>query len=234
MILYLKKILAPYVYPIIKNSFSSSGEDRIVLYLFQSLKVDKPSYLDLGANHPLNGNNTFLFYKDGGKGVCVEAQPALCRLIKSARPRDTCLNVAVGVNNSQDNVKFYVFDQVGVSTMDSEEADKRIKGGKEKLREIIEVPLLDINTIIKTNFKTYPEFLSVDIEGLDVQVIKSLDLESYPIPVICVEIVEYSTGYKKTSNSEVEDYLTDKGYFLYADTYINSIFVNLKWFNSFN
>ena len=46
-------------------SFSEVGEDLIVHYLFRSLKITNPTYLDIGTNHPIIGNNTYFFYLRG-------------------------------------------------------------------------------------------------------------------------------------------------------------------------
>ena len=76
------------------------------------------------------------------------------------------------------------------------------------------------------------DFLSIDIEGLDLDVLKSLDYEKYSIPVICAETCTFSETHIKPKDKSIEDFMLTKGYFLYADTYVNSIFVNENWFNS--
>ena len=61
-------ILESKIYP----SYSQAGEDQLVRYLFQSMGIANPTYLDIGANHPYICSNTFLFYSRGSKGVCIE------------------------------------------------------------------------------------------------------------------------------------------------------------------
>ena len=65
-----------------KVSYSQSGEDLIVDFIFQALKIDNPTYLDIGAHHPSFINNTFFFYEKGCVGVCVEPDPTLFEKIK--------------------------------------------------------------------------------------------------------------------------------------------------------
>jgi hypothetical protein len=60
-----------------KVSYSQSGEDVIVDFIFQILKIQKPSYLDVGAHHPSYLSNTYLFYQKGCQGVCIEPDPVL-------------------------------------------------------------------------------------------------------------------------------------------------------------
>ena len=90
--------------------------------------------------------------------------------------------------------------------------------------------MVNINTLIAENFDDYPDLLSIDIEGLDLAVLKSLDYEKYPLPVICVETCTYSENHIRPKDPTIADFLSGKGYEVYADTYINTIFVNKKWF----
>jgi hypothetical protein len=96
----------------------------------------------------------------------------------------------------------------------------------------VQVPLVNINRIIEENFKELPDFLSIDIEGLDLPVLKTLDFQRFPIPVICAETCQYSENHIKPKDKSIENFLVTKGYFAYADTYLNTFFVNEKWFYS--
>ena len=60
-----------------KKSYSQCGEDLIVRYIFDVLRIEHPSYLDIGAHHPFFLNNTALLYEEGSRGVNVEADPQL-------------------------------------------------------------------------------------------------------------------------------------------------------------
>lgn len=94
----IKKILNKYFGIYIKFSFSQAGEDLIIKFIIDSLKIKEFTYLDIGANHPYNMNNTYLLYSLGFSGVCIEPNPLYFKQIKSQRKRDICLNVGVGVN----------------------------------------------------------------------------------------------------------------------------------------
>ena len=67
---------------------------------------------------------------------------------------------------------------------------------------------------------------------MDYEVLKSLDYNKYPIPVICAETCAFSETHIKPKERMIEDLMLSKGYLVYADTYINTIFVNEKWFNT--
>lgn len=79
------------------------------------------------------------------------------------------------------------------------------------------MPLIHINDLIKQNFSRYPDFMSIDIEGLDFEVLKSLDFEIYPISVICVETCFYSESHIRPKDNRIIDFMLSKGYEIYAN-----------------
>ena len=234
MLSQIKRLIKKTVYsivppPYIPPSYSQAGEDAVLRFLFNDKKLKKISYLELGTNTPDFGNNTYLFYKYGFRGVCVEADKTLIPRIKKTRPGDKVLNVGVSISGEKE-ADFYIFDISGINTFDKEEAEKRAAFGTYKIKATVKVPLVNINTLIAENFDHYPDLLSIDIEGLDLAVLKSLDYEKYPLPVICVETCTYSENHIRPKDPTIGDFLLGKGYEVYADTYINTIFVNKKWF----
>jgi FkbM family methyltransferase len=227
-----KRILRPFIrtkIEYVSNTYSQAGEDTIVLSLFKSVGLEKPTYLDIGVYYPDQCSNTHLFYKYGSRGVCVEADKSLIPLIKELRPEDMILNVGIGIDEIRE-ADFYVFNDKGLSTFDKKEAEFRESLGTVKILEINKVPLRNINSVIREYFNSYPDFLSLDIEGLDLEVLKTLDFKAYPIPAIFVETCTYSESHLKPKNAAIFNFMMSVGYFVYADTYINTLFVNERWF----
>jgi FkbM family methyltransferase len=202
----------------------------VVDFLFQGVGI-QPLYLELGANHPKAGNNTYKFYRRGCHGVLVEADPSLIQAIRRVRNRDTVLNVGVGVDDSHSK-RFFIFECSGINTFDEKEAMDRDQNSSTKIKAVIDVPMMTVNKIISKYLPRMPDFLSIDIEGLDLDVLKTLDFELYPIPVICAETCLLSETHVKGKDHEIEKLLEKKGYFVYADTYVNTIFVHKEWFYS--
>jgi FkbM family methyltransferase len=211
------------------NSYSQAGEDVILSFLFADKKMNKVSYLDIGTSAPDLCNNTYLLYKKGNRGVCVEADNTLVQFIQKVRPGDKVINIGVAASD-QEEADFYIFDIKGLNTFDRDEAGRREACGTYKIKQVVKVPLISINKIVKENFTTFPDFLSIDIEGLDLVVLKSLDFNQFPIPVICVETCTYSENHIRPKDYSIAEFITSKGYEVYADTYINTIFVNTNWF----
>jgi FkbM family methyltransferase len=208
-----------------KASYAQAGEDIIVQYLFDSLKIEKPSYLEIGTNQPLVCNNTYNFYLKGSYGVCVEPDKNMVDHIKAMRPGNIVLNIGVGLSESSE-ATFYLFPAAvnGWSTFSKEEALIREKETKINF-STVKVPLKPVNKVIAEYFESYPNFISIDVEGLDLDILKSMDFEKYKPEVICVETVTF--GYLNNTEekiSTISEFMHSKGYFTYADTHINTIY----------
>jgi len=208
-----------------RPSFSQAGEDQVVRYLFEQLKIPKPTYLDIGANHPVVGNNTYYFYLRGCSGVCIEPDPFFFSLLKSHRPRD--IVIPAGVNTgASDRGDLYIFPHPysGWNTFLKEEAEERERQTGVRIKEKRLVQFIHINELMSKYFNKHPNFLSVDVEGLDLAILQSLDFTNHRPEVICVESVTFSMTNKENKITGPADFLQTKGYFLFADTHINSIF----------
>lgn len=224
---FVNKVLLPKSQLI----YAQSGEDIILSQLFFKMNISHPTYLDIGANHPSFISNTYYFYLRGSTGVCVEPNPDLYRKIKKLRPRDTVLNIGIGVGE-ETTADFYVFPKHadGLSTFSKSDAAywgeigmKQV--GRIEYEKIIQVPLQSINTVIANNFKQVPDFISIDVEGLDLQILQSIDFEAYAPPVLCVETLSYGEDQTEYKREDIIVFVKGKNYELYADTHINSIFL---------
>ncbi|HVD99663.1 MAG TPA: FkbM family methyltransferase [Cytophagaceae bacterium] len=226
----IRKIVFSFIAPPSINSYSQAGEDAVINFLFSDKKIKKITYLDLGTNIPDHGNNTFLFYTKQHRGVCVEADTTLIPSIRRARPEDRILNIGVS-SSGESSAEFYIFDCKAINTFDKQEAEARAAHGNYKIEQVVTIPLKTINQIIAEEFNSrYPDLLSIDVEGLDLSILKSLDFEKYPIPVVCAETCQYSENHIRPKDHSIEEFMKTKGYMVYADTYINTIFVNKDWF----
>jgi FkbM family methyltransferase len=179
----------------------------------------------VGTNHPLFLNNTYLFYKKGAQGVCVEPDSWLCKQIRQKRNRDVVLNMGVGENIGE--LDYYIMDVDTLNTFSKIDAEKYVCEGH-IIKGVSKVKINSINRIIADNFLGHPNLLSIDIEGLDLLVLKSLDFLQYRPEIICAETLTYSRDGHEKKIQEIFDLLLEKGYFVYADTYINTIFVDKK------
>lgn len=211
-----------------RPSFAQVGEDSILYYLFQSVGVNNISYLDIGTNHPIYGNNTYAFYLYGSRGVCVEPDPFLYKQIVARRKNDICLNVGIGLTE-QVEADFYVFPNSGWNTFSQEEATLRASSGM-PYSKVLKVPLKNINDIIAANFSATPDVISIDVEGLDFDILKSLDFSKHAPKVLVIETLRFGATHKATKYTDIINFVCDQGYFVYADTYVNTIFCQNNFF----
>lgn len=208
-----------------KTSYAQAGEDIIVDFIFDSLKIRDMSYLDIGANHPWQLSNTYYFYQKGFRGVCVEPDFELCELIRRHRPEDICLNIGVGLDNKT-SADFYVMDPHTLSTFSKRETEVYQQHYPwTKVVEIKKIKLSPINEIIKQHLPK-PNFISIDTEGLDFAILKSLNFTQTRPEVVCVETAVYEGSNLLRKSQELIKFMAHQDYFVYADTFTNTIFVD--------
>ena len=211
-----------------KVSYSQCGEDLIIDFIFTTLKIESPTYLDLGAHHPYYLSNTAFFYLKNSFGVSVEPDPDLFKLIKNERPNEISLNVGVGIEGSE-VADFYIMNIPTLNTFSKSEAERYASYPGKSIKEVIKLPLLTVNQIIQSNFKgKAPNFVSLDVEGMDFEIVNSFEFDKYRPEVFCIETLTYTEDNTERKLNNIIEYMLNKDYFLYADTYINSIFVDKK------
>lgn len=196
-------------------------EDLIIAAIFGQIGIEKPTYIDLGANHPFLISNTALFYRNGCRGINIEANPILIAEFEKERPDDINLNIGIGMKEGI--LPFYKFDETsGRNTFSKEEADS-VSSDNFKIREVVELPVVTLKSIIEEYCQNiFPDFLDCDIEGLDYNVLSDYDLKSNGPKVICVEVREGDI-------EEFDSMLSGKGYFKYCRMGENNIYVQNKY-----
>lgn len=210
--------------PWVKKSYSQSGEDLIIKFLFDNLNIEKPSYLDIGAHHPFYINNTALFHELGSTGINIEPDPTLFKAFPKHRKDDINLNIGIGTEES--NADFYIISSPTLNTFSKTEAEKYKEEGNYSITDVINVPINTLENILnKYNDGKFPDFLTLDAEGIDELIIKSIDYKNNYPTIICVETISFSTSGKGVKNIKLIDYITAHGFMVYADTNINTIFV---------
>lgn len=202
--------------------FGQFGEDRIMLpYLEES----KGFFIDIGAGRPVRGSNTYKLYLRGWNGICVDPISINARLFKALRPGDQFLNVLIGSKNSV--IDFWEFVPYGYSTVVESVAEKlkNQKGVKfiSRKKKIVK-PLSDIVPFVSP---LDASMLSVDVEGFDLEVLKSNNWEIFRPRVICVE--EWESIRLDSSESEIDVFLLSLNYERVTDSTISKIYVEKSY-----
>ncbi|HZX36132.1 MAG TPA: FkbM family methyltransferase [Thermodesulfobacteriota bacterium] len=213
-----------------KISYSQCGEDIIIAFILNTMRIKKPSYLDIGAHDPFHFNNTFLFYQKGCTGVNIEPNPFLFKRLLSKRGRD--INLNAGIAAKEGSLDFYVIttDASTLSTFSKETAERYCSFGNQKIKEILKINVLNVNDVVKKHFSQKPNLVSLDVEGLEMEILRSFDFGSFRPEVFCIETITYAEEKKV---AEITEYMQSVGYMVHADTWINTIFVDkAAWDNA--
>ncbi len=213
-------------------SYSQTGEDLIVKFIFGQLNIAQPKYLDLGAHHPDFLNNTKIFYQNGSVGVNVEPDPFLIQQFNILRPDDINLNVGIGFHENGVLMDFFVMSDKVFNTFSKEEAQKIESYGTYKIEQVLQIKLVPISHILAYFKSGSPNFVTLDVEGLDLEIIKTIDFKTFRPEVFCIETITYAEDKSERKITEIIDWMESKDYFVYADTFINTIFVDKHaWLN---
>lgn len=208
-----------------KISYSQCGEDLIVRYVFDFLKIPTPTYLDIGAHHPTFLSNTYLFYQQGSSGLNIEPDPKLFEPFPKQRSRDTNLNI--GISDQEGDLPFYVMSAPTLNTFSEVDARSAVAQGRIKIEKIFPVKVRPINAVLQEFLPDVPlDFLSIDVEGLDFAILNSMDFARWRPKVICAETITYSETNQGKKIPQISGLLHEEGYRAYADTHINTIFVD--------
>lgn len=206
-------------------SYSQVGEDLIAAHALRELGIEKPSYLDIGAHHPVELSNTYLFYLRGGRGVLVEPDPARHSLFRAVRPEDTLLGVGVAAESGE--ADFYVMSSPTLNTFSKKEAEYAISTGEHRIEQVVRLPVVGINELLERHGR--PNLVSVDVEGLDFEILRAWDFEGFRPEVLIVETGTYTlVRGGERQREEIFELMEAAGYFRYGLTWINSVFVDWR------
>lgn len=208
------------------RSYSQCGEDLVVSFIFNYLHIKDVTYLDIGAYDPIEINNTYLFYRLGHRGVLVEPNVAMCEKLRAVRPEDTTLAAGIGVTGVRE-AEYYVMSEPAWNTFSKEEAEHMVRStnGRVRIRDVIKMPLLDINDVLVEHFDGAPAFVSIDAEGWHLAILKAIDYRRFRPKVICVETLVSGTN---RAIPETPAFMETQGYVARGGSFVNTIFVDSK------
>ena len=180
--LALKKL---YYEKYAKKSYSLSNIDVVIDYIFKGIK--KGIYIDIGCNHPIKHNNTYLLHKRGWRGINVDSDKTSKKLFNRYRKNDHNIRNIVSDNTDLKKLYFY-HDRSAINTLSKELVDKRLI----KPKKIIEEKSTTLNKIIENSpFKDKKiNLLTIDVEGHEYNILKNFNFSNYKIDLIVVEFLE--------------------------------------------
>lgn len=203
--------------------YSQEGEDMVLRRIFGDRPVPG-FYIDVGAHHPRRFSNTYLFYKQGWRGINVEPNPAVSGLFRRERPAD--INLTIAISDAPGVRTYYMFDEPALNTFDEERAAAIERERDYRLTEKRPTPLRRLDAVLDEHLPAGQSiaFLSVDVEGHDVEVLASNDWTRYRPAVVLVEAL--GALFEGSGSSAVDALLRREGYVLFAKTVHTRIFVD--------
>lgn len=203
-------------------TYSQQGEDLMIDFFLKSKNISEPFYVDIGANHPIQLSNTYLMYKSGGKGICIEPNLEYQSLFAKYRKKDNFL--PIGINGGKDSkIPYYKMAWPEFNTFDKDQAEKVQKKykGKNNIIEVIDIDILNINNFLEKYCNKDIDVLNLDVEGLDLEILSEWDFNNFKPKLICVETKDLKTG---KEDHEITNIIESNGYVCEAKNQINSIF----------
>ncbi len=214
-----------------KISFSQTGLDLLLSNIFKDHK--KGFYIDIGCNHPVYNNNTFIFYQKGWRGVNIDLDKSSIDLFNIYRKGD--LNIHAALSSSNNSKKVFEFHAKSpLNTLVHKVADYQ----KAQVKNTYEIKTQTLNQIINKNQLSQKiNFLTIDVEGHELEVLKGFDINKYQPDAIIVEYLDLNLEKLEIQNlninnvlrSEIYEYLINQNYSLINWLHSDLIFVNNKF-----
>lgn len=202
------------------KSYSQEGEDLILRRIFEN--QSNGFYVDVGAHHPKRFSNTHFFYKKGWNGINIEAMVGSKELFEKIRPRD--INIEKAVSNENETLTYYIFNEPALNGFSKDLSNMRNEGTEYYVTKKIMLQTTTLEAILD---KYLPEnqlidFLSIDVEGLELKVLLSNNWGKYRPRIILVEILDSSI--ETIPNNKIYLFLKARDYDVIAKTVNTVIF----------
>ncbi len=196
-------------------SFSQEGEDLVLNRFF----ADKTNgcFVDVGAHHPFRFSNTYLFYTKGWRGINIDPLPGAMDSFKNHREED--VNLPYGVSSNEGELVYYSFNEPALNTFSKEKADEYLNHKTYKLKEQITCKVLPLKQILDTHLKEnkHIDFLTIDCEGLDLEVLQSNDWQKYRPTIVLAE--SHTSSLSNIESCPIYNFMKTVGYTLHSKTH---------------
>tara|TARA_X000001036_G_scaffold437797_1_gene484006 strand:- start:1007 stop:1714 length:708 start_codon:yes stop_codon:yes gene_type:complete len=212
-----------------KISYSFGGIDTLILNIFKNEK--NGFYVDIGCGHPIKNNNTYLLNKRGWKGINIDLDSDNIDLFNIYRKKDYNQSVAISDDSKEVDLFFY-HSKSALNTINKKNADYQ----NAKYSLVKKIKTITLNEVLENSFfkNRKIDFLSIDVEGSELSVLKNFDFAKYEPKVIVVEFLDLSLNKLEIKNlqilkvleSEIYKLLEGKNYTLVNMLHSDLVFVH--------
>ena len=203
-----------------RKNYSQLDEDLFLKKYFKEKK--NGFYIDIGCHHPFRGNNTYLLYTYGWSGINIDLNSLSIDLFKIFRPKD--INICSALSEKEGEIDYYLPNDNPLSSeiTINEKFSKILEshhGNDYKRYKTKSITWKNIIDNYGSRFN-FIDFLKIDIEGSDLEVLKTINLDEIKIDLLMVE----ATDFDKEGRFEIINYLQSKNYKILFDNKLNVIF----------
>lgn len=212
-----------YFYDIVSNAikavqeaysiavYSQEGEEIFLKELFGDKKDG--FYVDVGALHPFRFSNTAWAYEKGWRGINIEPNIDGFRMFERLRPRD--ININCGISDREGVVlTYYCYEEPALNGFDAD------MYANIKVLEKRNVKVRKLSDIFSENKVRRIDFLDIDVEGMEMNVLRSID---FSVDIECILLEQFVNADSLTQTQEYQ-FLREKGYTAVAKYGITTIY----------
>ena len=198
--------------PWVNRFWSQEGEDILLDRIFGSKK--NGFYIDVGAHHPMRFSNTYLFYQKGWSGINIDAMPGSMKEFEKYRRRD--INLELGVAQQKGILDYYVFNEPALNSFSAKLSKGRnLEKNNYHVIKIIKIKVKPLREILAYHLKGQKiDFLNIDVEGFDLNVLQSNDWSKYRPRFVLVELLKSSLH--NIGQHKIVKFMKEQGYAVYA------------------
>ena len=199
------------------DTFSQEGEDMVLRRLIKS--TEPGFYVDVGAHHPLRFSNTYYLYKQGWRGINIDPNPGTKELFDAFRPNDINLDEVISDVDGT-TIQFDIYSE---PAFNSAIGDRR-QGLEQYFSHSVERVTSRLDTLLRTHLPadSSVDVLSIDVEGLDLQVLMSNDWKAVRPQYV---VTETAIDLRDPNASDVVKYMKSVGYRLRSYLYLSALFI---------
>jgi FkbM family methyltransferase len=204
-----------------QKSYAQEGEDLIIYRMIYG-KINRGFYVDVGAHHPKRFSNTYFFYRMGWRGINIEPMPGSKIIFDKYRPRDT--NLEIPINSKEDYLTYYIFNDPALNGFSKDLSLERNQLSDYRIISTVNLKTKTLKDILDNHLPKGQDInlLTIDVEGLDIEVLKSNDWIKYKPDLIMIEDKEFDISLPQ--ESAIYNFLFQLNYKLKAKTLNTLIF----------
>ena len=189
-----------------KKSYSLNGVDLNIDYIFKTKK--NGFYLDIGAQHPISNNNTYLLFNKGWRGINIDLDKKNIDLFNIVRPNDINLNYAISDSEKEADL-YYYHESSPINTLSKVVSNFQ----NAKVSKVKRVRTKILNNILDNiNLQNHIDYMSIDVEGCEEQVLKGFNIKKYKPSVISIEYLDLNMNKLEFKNNNINNLVSSNLY----------------------